>query len=126
MNSRLLTPAIVLLSFGAALGLTRRHSGLWRAPAVDERVAAPLERLPPPLTTALTPPPPAAAAGDVKEPPPLVGSLQTGAQPVATPDAEAVAEDELPVVVTSEVQAQEGEGFFEARDRAAEHGARSH
>jgi hypothetical protein len=46
--------------------------------------------------------------------------------PVVTPEAEPTPQDDTPVVVTPEDQAQKSDGFLDARERAAEHGARSH
>jgi hypothetical protein len=109
MNPRLLTPAIVLISFGAALGLTGPHGGVWRAAA--EHDAA----LPAPLRAAVTAPPTMALPTQTVAPAPDV-----------TPEAEPAPENDTPVVVTPEEQAQESDAFLDARERAAEHGARSH
>jgi len=100
MNPRLLTPAIFLVSFSAAFGLMGWHAGLWH-PAT-------------PTTAALTLTPAAALSG------PPMDAATTAPPPDAAP------EDAPPAVVSPEAQTQESEGFLDARDRAAEHGARSH
>ena len=112
MNPRLLTPAIILVSFGAALGLTGPHAAPWRATATDE-----------PTVVARSPP----ARAAVTAPATTTLAAQTLAPaPVITPETEPTPEDETQVVVTPEDQAQESDSFLDARDRAAEHGARSH
>ena len=98
MNPRQLTPAVVLISFGAAFGLTGWQAGLWSA-AVTAAVP-----------DAVTPAPPVA---DVAPP------------PAVTPDAEPAPEDDSPAAVPPETQAAQAEGFLDARDRAADRGARS-
>lgn len=99
MNPRLLTPAIVLISFGAALGLTGPHAGPAHA-----------------AVAAVAPPPPA-----------TLPTQAVTAAPLVMPQAEPAPGGDTPVVVvTPEDQAQEREGFLDARDRAAERGARSH
>jgi hypothetical protein len=113
MNPRLLIPAIVLVSFGAALGLMGWHAGLWQ-PAT-------------PTTAALTLTPPAAVPGRPMDatatvPPPP----EAAPEPVATQQPDTAPEAAAPAVVSPEAQAQESEGFRDARDRAAAHGARSH
>jgi hypothetical protein len=123
MNHRLLTPAIVLVSFGAALGLTGPQVGSWHAAAGHDADRTTT------LTAGVTPPPPA-----MLPPRAMTSTLivmpEVEAEPVPTPapaPAPAPApEDDTPVVVTPEDQAQESEGFLDARDRAAERGARSH
>jgi hypothetical protein len=127
MNPRLLTPAIVLVSFGAAFGLTGWNAGLWYAAAADERANVASGPSPTPLAAAVTPPPPATVAEQAMEPAPAVSSSsEVSPQPVVAQDATPAPEDELPAVVKPETQAQESEGFLDARDRAAERGARSH
>ena len=98
MNPRLLTPAIVLVSFGAALGLTGWHAGLWRAAAA---APANVPSIPVPTPAEVAPP------------------------PVATQDADPTPRNNPPAVVPPETQAAQTEGFLDARDRAADHGARS-
>jgi hypothetical protein len=127
MNPRALTPAIVLVSFGAAFVLTGWHAGLWHAAAPDEGTTVAGVPLPTPLTAAATPAPAAAApehgvaaARAVASPPPV------SPQPGVNQDASAAPEDGAPAVVTPQAQAAASEGFLDARERAAEHGARSH
>ena len=115
MNHRLLTPAIVLVSFGAALGLTGPQVGSWHAAAGHDADRTTT------LTAGVTPPPPAMLPPRVMSSTPIV-MPEVEAEPVPTP----APEDDTPVVVTPEDQAQESEGFLDARDRAAERGARSH
>jgi hypothetical protein len=106
MNPRLFTPAIVLVSFGAAFGLTGWHAGLWRAATAD----APATPVTAAVTASVTPAPP----------PPEVSP-----QPIVTRDADPMPEDNPPAVVPPQTQAAQTEGFLDARDRAADHGARS-
>jgi hypothetical protein len=113
MNPRLLTPAIVLVSFGAALGLMGRHSGLWQP---TTHTTAAITMTPP----AAPPGPPMTAAATAAPPPDLAPA------PVATQQPDAAAEDAPPAAVSPEAQAQKSEGFLDARDRAAGRGARSH
>lgn len=118
MNNRLLTPAIILVSFGAALGLSGWHAGLWRAAAANERLNAARISIPAPVTVAV----PSATARVADTPRPK-------APTVAPPEAPAqtVSQDVEPTVeAQAQAQAQESEGFLDARVRAAEHGARSH
>jgi len=113
MNHRLLTPAIVLVSFGAALGLTGPHVAPWRATAVEQQavvVSSPSTRL----------------QGHDAELPAMLPPQGMPPTPVVTPQTEPEPEEDTPIVVTPEAQAQESAGFLDARDRAAEHGARSH
>ncbi len=114
MNNRLLTPAIVLVAFGAALGLSGWHAGLWRGAAANERLTTARIASPAPVTVAA----PSATA-------PVADTPRPVATIVAPPEAppEPVAQDVEP---PAEAQAQESAGFLDARDRAAEHGARSH
>ncbi len=118
MNPRLLTPAIVLVSFGAAFGLTGWQAGLWRAAAADAPVKAPRIPIPTPVPAAET----ATGITAVTPAPPVA---QVASQPQATQDADPAPEDDPPVVVPSQIQAAQTEGFPDARDRAADHGARS-
>jgi hypothetical protein len=117
MNYRLLTPGIVLVSFAAALGLTRGH---------DDRIDTTAARSPALLAAAATLRP--AMATTVQNPaaePTVVVLPGTSLEPVIR-DAEPAAKDAIPAEVTPQDLAQESEGFLDARDRAAEHGARSH
>jgi hypothetical protein len=127
MNPRLLTPTIVLVSFGAAFGLMGWHAGLWHPAAADDPAAVASAPLPAPTTAATTLTPPAALPGPPLDPaaaaPPLP---ELAPEPVVTQEPNAAPEDAPPAVVSPEAQAQESEGFLDARDRAAEHGARSH
>jgi len=113
MNPRLLTPAIVLVSFGAALGLMGWHAGLWH-PATHTTAAITMT---PPAAPPGPPVTAAAAALPLPEPAP---------EPAATPQPDATPEDAPPAAVSPEAQAQQSEGFLDARDRAAGRGARSH
>jgi hypothetical protein len=101
MNPRLLTPAIVLISFGAAFGLTGWHAGLWRAAAAN-------------------------APANVPSVPTPTPAAQVAPPPVVTPDADPAPEVDSPAAVPPATQAAQTEGFLDARDRAADHGARSH
>jgi hypothetical protein len=106
INSRLVTPAIVLVSFAAALGLTRWRSGAWRhAPASAAPVAmAPAVRLQPDaMRSPLAPP----AAVPESSPP---------QQPPVPPD---------PPAETAAAQPADTTEFLAAQDRAAAHSARS-
>ena len=118
MNPRLLTPAVVLISFGAAFGLTGWQAGLWRAAVTDAPAKVP--NVPPPslVTTAVT-----AAVPDAVTPAPPVADVAP--PPAVTPDAEPAPEDDSPAAVPPETQAAQAEGFLDARDRAADRGARS-
>lgn len=110
MIARLLTPAILLVSFGVTLGLTGPRAAPRDAPSASLVV---------PVSAALSPIGPTPAPPPNVVPTPLTSQEP---QPVPAPDPE----DETPVVVTQEDRDQESQGFLDARDRAAEHGARSH
>ena len=118
MNPRLLTPAIVLVSFGAAFGLTGWHAGLWRAAAAVVPVKVPSAPIPTPVTAAETAS--VTASATPTQPP-----AEVAPQPEATQDADPAPEDDPPAVVPPQTQAAQTEGFLDARDRAADHGARS-
>jgi hypothetical protein len=116
MNFRLLTPAIVLVSFGAALGLTG-----WHTPSAPLPVAVPS------AVTAVASAPAAPPAADTSVPAPATVLLpQAAPAPLVTEDAQPADEDAAPAGVQSQTLAQESAGFLDARDRAAERGARSH
>lgn len=115
MNPRLLTPAIVLVSFGATFGLASSHAGLWhRAPAGDRGNVATA-----PLPATMT-------AAETLAPPSPEASPEAAPEPVVTLSADPPPADDPPATVTPETQVQASAGFLAARDRAAEHGARSH
>ncbi len=112
MNYRLLTPATVLVSFGAALGLSSRHAGLRRTVAANERLNAAGVSSPASVAVAVR-----SVTARIGDTPSAVAT--TAAPPQAPPVS--VAQD-----VEPPAQARESEGFLYARDRAAEHSARSH
>ncbi|HTV78767.1 MAG TPA: hypothetical protein VMF03_10950 [Steroidobacteraceae bacterium] len=124
MNSRLLTPAIVLISFGAAFGVMGLRGA--HTPAVPDDTAS-AQRPAPVIAALLTDPVPAPAPAPAPaptaepladHPPPPIAQPQVGNdEPTA---------DEQPASMTPDEQAQASDGFLDARDRATEHGARSH
>jgi hypothetical protein len=108
VHHRLLTPAIVLVSFVATFGLLSWRAWLWRAAPEKGLASTATSSLPPPLTAAAT----------LRRP-------ATSGEPVAPAEQQAAAapEDEPPAV-PPEPQA-ETNAFLDARDRAAAHSARS-
>ena len=116
MNSRLFAPAIVVVSFGVTLGVTGWHAA--RTSAVST---------PQPQVATVLPPRVAAVQSDAMAAavPPRAPALVSPEEPVTTeaPDPQPVADT---LSLSPEAEAHQSESFFDSRDRAAAHGARSH
>jgi hypothetical protein len=127
MIARLLTPAIVLASFAVALAVTGGHAG--QGPALAAAVPA-IRQAPPAPPLAVVDPDPAPPPRAPPERPVATSTATSAATSAATAAAtavdEAAAADDTPAVETAADLAKESEGFLDARDRAADHGARSH
>jgi hypothetical protein len=112
MNPRLVTPAMVVVCFAAAFGLTSWRAGLWQAAAP---IAAPPAPVPGPTPAVVDSPARAAPAT----------AITASIPQLAQPDADAEPPDNSATAAPAPAQPVEPSEFLALQDRAATHSSRS-